>query len=266
VLKEIRGRLELLLGVGWTISASTVGQARCPAANRRIRLSTQIGSGLMGMRNPRWPSISLPEDNVKMIATLDSARYRQYHDRRQAADTIRAADHPSRWARTGVTVARRGAGHADQVLACKASPMQFPSGKGDCDARAAPEENGKTLTVRGARADNSKRWMCRSRRHAGGGDRRIRPGKSSLVSEILWALWKRLVDTRRCRASTTRSTGSSTCTRSSTSISRRSDATADPIPRHVGFTTPSVPFTQAPLSLERAYKAAIQFQRQRWPV
>ncbi len=34
VLKEIRGRLELLLGIGSTTSTSTVARARFPAASR----------------------------------------------------------------------------------------------------------------------------------------------------------------------------------------------------------------------------------------
>src|SRR4029079_17790347 len=65
--------------------------------SQRIRLSTQIGSGLMGMLYVLdEPSIGLhPKDNVKMIGTLESLRdignpvVVGEHD----ADTIRAADH-----------------------------------------------------------------------------------------------------------------------------------------------------------------------------
>src|SRR5581483_8884591 len=65
--------------------------------SQRIRLSSQIGSGLMGMLYVLdEPSIGLhPKDNVKMIETLKRLRdlgntvIVVEHD----ADTIRAADH-----------------------------------------------------------------------------------------------------------------------------------------------------------------------------
>src|SRR5262249_58391606 len=65
--------------------------------SQRIRLSTQMGSGLMGMLYVLdEPSIGLhPKDNVKMIGTLERLRdigntvVVVEHDE----DTIRAADH-----------------------------------------------------------------------------------------------------------------------------------------------------------------------------
>ena len=98
VLKEIRGRVELLLGIGLDyLSFNRRSGTLSGGESQRIRLSTQIGSGLMGMLYVLdEPSIGLhPKDNVKMIATLESLRdigntvIVVEHDE----DTIRAADH-----------------------------------------------------------------------------------------------------------------------------------------------------------------------------
>ena len=98
VLQEIRGRLELLLGIGLDyLNFNRRSGTLSGGESQRIRLSTQIGSGLMGMLYVLdEPSIGLhPKDNVKMIATLESLRdigntvIVVEHDE----DTIRAADH-----------------------------------------------------------------------------------------------------------------------------------------------------------------------------
>jgi excinuclease ABC subunit A len=98
VLKEIRGRLERLLGIGLDyLSFNRRSGTLSGGESQRIRLSTQIGSGLMGMLYVLdEPSIGLhPKDNVKMIATLERLRdigntvIVVEHDE----DTIRAADH-----------------------------------------------------------------------------------------------------------------------------------------------------------------------------
>ena len=98
VLKEIRGRLELLLGIGLDyLNFNRRSGTLSGGESQRIRLSTQIGSGLMGMLYVLdEPSIGLhPKDNVKMIATLERLRdigntvIVVEHDE----DTIRAADH-----------------------------------------------------------------------------------------------------------------------------------------------------------------------------
>ena len=119
VLKEIRGRLELLLGIGLDyLNFNRRSGTLSGGESQRIRLSTQIGSGLMGMLYVLdEPSIGLhPKDNVKMIATLESLRdigntvIVVEHDE----DTIRAADHivemgPGPGVHGGT---RRRAGHA----------------------------------------------------------------------------------------------------------------------------------------------------------
>ena len=77
MLHEIRGRVELLLGIGLnSLNLNRRLGTLSGGESQRIRLSTQIGSGLMGMLYVLdEPSIGLlPEDNVKMIATLQGLR------------------------------------------------------------------------------------------------------------------------------------------------------------------------------------------------
>ena len=207
VLKEIRGRLELLVGIGFDyLNFNRRSGTLSGGESQRIRLSTQIGSGLMGMLYVLdEPSIGLhPKDNVKMIATLESLRdigntvIVVEHDE----DTIRAADHivemgPGPGVHGGTVVAQ---GTLENLLKCKASPTgQFLSGK---RAIAMPKErrkgNGKAVTVRGARENNLKSvdvafplGKLVAVTGASGS------GKSTLINEVLYkALWKRLVDTR----------------------------------------------------------------------
>ena len=137
VLKEIRGRLELLLGIGLDyLNFNRPSGTLSGGEAQRIRLSTQIGSGLMGMLYVLdEPSIGLhPKDNVKMIRTIESLRdigntvIVVEHDE----DTIRAADHliemgPGAGAHGGRVVVE---GTLQDVLRCKASPTgQFLSGQ-----------------------------------------------------------------------------------------------------------------------------------------
>jgi excinuclease ABC subunit A len=207
VLNEIRGRVELLLGIGLDyLNLNRRSGTLSGGESQRIRLSTQIGSGLMGMLYVLdEPSIGLhPKDNVKMIATLRSLRdvgntvIVVEHDE----DTIRAADHlvemgPGPGVHGGNVVVQ---GALDDLLACKASPTgQFLSGRRSI---ATPKKrrtgNGKALTVRGARENNLQSvdvtfplGLLVAITGASGS------GKSTLVNEVLYkALWKRLVDTR----------------------------------------------------------------------
>ncbi len=207
VLNEIRGRLELLLGIGLDyLNFNRRSATLSGGESQRIRLSTQIGSGLMGMLYVLdEPSIGLhPKDNVKMIATLERLRdigntvIVVEHDE----DTIRAADHVIEMGigagiHGGEVVAQ---GKLKDVLACKASPTgQFLSGK---RAIATPTErrkgNGKSLVIRGARENNLKSVNVEiplgqlvAITGASGS------GKSTLINEILFkALWKKLEDTR----------------------------------------------------------------------
>jgi excinuclease ABC subunit A len=207
VLKEIRGRLELLLGIGLDyLNFNRRSSTLSGGESQRIRLSTQIGSGLMGMLYVLdEPSIGLhPKDNVKMIATIESLRdigntvIVVEHDE----DTIRAADHliemgPGAGVHGGRVVVE---GVLDDVLRCKASPTgQYLSGK---RAIAIPAKrrngSGKALVVRGARENNLKSidvtiplGKLVAITGASGS------GKSTLINDVLYkALWKKLVDTR----------------------------------------------------------------------
>ncbi|MEO7909499.1 MAG: excinuclease ABC subunit UvrA, partial [Roseiflexaceae bacterium] len=98
VIAEIKARLELLLGIGVDyLSLNRKAGTLSGGESQRIRLSNQIGSGLMGMLYVLdEPSIGLhPKDNLKMIRTLQRLRdignsvIVVEHDE----DTIRAADY-----------------------------------------------------------------------------------------------------------------------------------------------------------------------------
>jgi excinuclease ABC subunit A len=207
VLKEIRGRLELLLGIGLDyLNFNRRSGTLSGGESQRIRLSTQIGSGLMGMLYVLdEPSIGLhPKDNVKMIATLERLRdigntvIVVEHDE----DTIRAADHivemgPGPGVHGGAVVVE---GTIDRVLKSRESPTgQFLSGR---RAIATPKQRrkatGKAIVVRGARENNLKSidvtfplGQLIAITGASGS------GKSTLVNDILYkVLWKNLVDTR----------------------------------------------------------------------
>jgi excinuclease ABC subunit A len=207
VLGEVRGRLKLLLGIGLDyLSFNRRAGTLSGGEAQRIRLSTQIGSGLMGMLYVLdEPSIGLhPKDNVKMIATLESLRdigntvIVVEHDE----DTIRSADHivemgPGPGVHGGKVVVQ---GTMDDLLACKASPTgQYLSGKRAIETPMRRRKgNGKALTVRGARENNLQGvdvtfplgTMVAVTGASGS-------GKSTLINDILYkALWKRLVDTR----------------------------------------------------------------------
>jgi excinuclease ABC subunit A len=207
VLKEIRGRLELLLGIGLDyLNFNRRSGTLSGGESQRIRLSTQIGSGLMGMLYVLdEPSIGLhPKDNVKRIATLERLRdigntvIVVEHDE----DTIRAADHivemgPGPGVHGGAVVVQ---GTIDQVLKTKASPTgQFLSGRRSiATPKARRQGSGKAIVVKGARENNLKSIDVRfplgtliAITGASGS------GKSTLVNDILYkVLWKGLVDTR----------------------------------------------------------------------
>jgi excinuclease ABC subunit A len=267
VLREIRGRLELLLGIGLDyLNFNRRSSTLSGGESQRIRLSTQIGSGLMGMLYVLdEPSIGLhPKDNVKMIATLERLRdigntlIVVEHDEA----TIRAADHivemgPGPGVHGGRVVVQ---GTLPDVLKCKTSPTgQFMSG---ARAIAVPARrrtgNGRTLTVRGARENNLKSIdvefpMGRLIAITGASG----SGKSTLVSEILYkALWKRLVDTRTLPGAHDSVEGIEhvhrTVSIDQTAIGRNSRSNPA---TYVGFyDTIRDLFTQAPLSVERDYK------------
>jgi excinuclease ABC subunit A len=268
VLGEVRGRLQLLLGIGLDyLSFNRRSGTLSGGEAQRIRLSTQIGSGLMGMLYVLdEPSIGLhPKDNVKMIATLESLRdigntvIVVEHDE----DTIRAADHivemgPGPGVRGGEVVVQ---GSIDDILACKGSPTgQFLSGRRRIETpKQRRTGNGKVLTIRGARENNLKNidvtfplGVLVAVTGASGS------GKSTLINEILFkALWKRLVDTRTLPGEHDGVDGIE-------HVHKVVNIDQSPIGRnsrsnpatYIGFYDNIRDlFTQAPLSVERGYKA-----------
>ncbi|MEP6622720.1 MAG: ATP-binding cassette domain-containing protein, partial [bacterium] len=200
-----------------------------------------------------------------MIATLESLRdigntvIVVEHD----DDTIRAADHivemgPGPGVHGGEVVVQ---GTLANVLACKASPTgQFLSGKRSI---AMPKQRrkgtGQSLVVRGARENNLKNITVAfplgqliAITGASGS------GKSTLVNDILYkALWKRLVDTRTLPGAHDRVDGME-------HVRKIVNIDQSPIGRnsrsnpatYIGFYDNIRDlFTQAPLSVERGYKA-----------
>ena len=267
ILKEIRGRLALLLGIGLDyLNFNRRSGTLSGGESQRIRLSTQIGSGLMGMLYVLdEPSIGLhPKDNVKMIATLERLRdigntlVVVEHDE----DTIRAADHlvemgPGPGVHGGRVVVQ---GTLDDLLACKASPTgQFLSGRRSIPAPAKRRSgNGKALVIRGARENNLKSievtlplGVLIAITGASGS------GKSTLINEVLYkALWKRLVDTRTLPGEHDRVDGMEHVHKvvniDQSAIGRNSRSNPA---TYVGFYDEIRDlFTQAPLSIDREYR------------
>jgi excinuclease ABC subunit A len=267
ILKEIRGRLDLLLGIGLDyLNFNRRSGTLSGGESQRIRLSTQIGSGLMGMLYVLdEPSIGLhPKDNTKMIATIESLRdigntvIVVEHDE----DTIRAADHlvemgPGPGVHGGEVVVQ---GTLKDVLACKASPTgQFLSGKRTIPTpKQRRNGNSRALVVRGARENNLKNvdvtvplGKLVAITGASGS------GKSTLINEILYkALWKKLEDTRTLP-------GDHDAVEGVEHVHKVVNIDQSPIGRnsrsnpatYVGFyDTIRDLFTQAPLSVERDYK------------
>jgi len=197
ILKEVTTRLELLIAIGLDyLSLNRRSATLSGGESQRIRLSSQIGSGLMGMLYVLdEPSIGLhPKDNVKMIETLKRLRdlgntvIVVEHD----ADTIRAADHvielgPGPGVHGGKIVVD---GPLKKILKDSNSLTgSYLSGK---RAIAIPSQRrpangqGRILTVRGARQNNLKnvnveipleQFVCVT--GASGS------GKSSLIHEIV---------------------------------------------------------------------------------
>ena len=196
VIKELTTRISLLLGIGLDyLNLNRRSATLSGGESQRIRLSTQIGSGLMGMLYVLdEPSIGLhPKDNVKMIETLRKLRdigntvIVVEHDE----STIRSADHvielgPGPGIHGGHVVVQ---GELETVLDCSESLTGlYMSGRREIPL---PEQrrdlNGTFLSITGAKENNLRSidvdiplgvFICIT--GASGS------GKSTLVNEILY--------------------------------------------------------------------------------
>ncbi|HEX2951061.1 MAG TPA: excinuclease ABC subunit UvrA, partial [Armatimonadota bacterium] len=165
VVKEIRTRIGFLLNVG--LGYLTLDRAACTLSGgeaQRIRLATQIGSGLMGVLYILdEPSIGLHQrDNDKLIETLVKLRdvgntiIVVEHDEH----TMRAADFlvdigPGAGEHGGRVVA---AGTPEDVMACEESATgQFLSGKRHIEVPSRRRKpSNRFLEIRGACEHNLK--------------------------------------------------------------------------------------------------------------
>ena len=196
VIRELVERINLLLGIGLDyLNLNRRAATLSGGESQRIRLSTQIGSGLMGMLYVLdEPSIGLhPKDNEKMIETLRKLRdigntvIVVEHDE----STIRAADYiielgPGPGVHGGKVVVQ---GALETILACPDSLTGlYMSGRREIPIPQQRRElNGKFLSVTGARENNLRNldvdiplgvFICVT--GASGS------GKSTLVNEILY--------------------------------------------------------------------------------
>lgn len=165
ILKEIRARLQFLVDVG--LDYLTLGRSATSLSGgeaQRIRLATQIGSGLMGVLYILdEPSIGLHQrDNERLIKTL--VRLRNLgntllvveHDE----DTMRASDHiidigPGAGEHGGHVVATGT--YADIVANTNSLTGDYLSRRKHIPVPAVRRVgNGKSLLVKGARENNLK--------------------------------------------------------------------------------------------------------------
>lgn len=207
VLKEINARLTFLINVGLDYltlsrSASTLSGGEA----QRIRLATQIGSGLVGVLYILdEPSIGLHQrDNARLINTLKNLRdlgntlIVVEHDE----DTIRSADYivdigPYAGVHGGEVVA---SGTLDEIMKSKTSlTAKYLTGELKIEVpNSRRSGNGQFLTVVGARQNNLKNITVKfplgefvAVTGVSGS------GKSSLVNEILYpALSNRLMGSK----------------------------------------------------------------------
>ena len=206
ILKEVKARLHFLLDVGLDYLALYRPTGTLSGGEaQRIRLATQIGSGLVGVAYILdEPSIGLHQrDNDKLIATLKKLRdlgntlIVVEHDE----DTMLAADHivdigPGAGEHGGEVIAQ---GTAQQIMKCKKSITgAYLSGRIKIPVPEVRREAAGWITVKGARENNLKNidvsfplgiMTCVTGVSGS--------GKSSLVNEILY---KRLAhDLNRAR-------------------------------------------------------------------
>ncbi|CQR51214.1 MULTISPECIES: excinuclease ABC subunit UvrA [Haloferax] len=162
ILKEIRARLGFMTEVGLEyLTLDREAATLSGGESQRIRLATQVGSGLVGVLYVLdEPSIGLHQrDNDKLLNTLEGLRdlgntlIVVEHDE----ETMRRADEiidmgPGPGKRGGEVVAQ---GDFDDIVAADDSiTADYLSGRKDIDVPDARREGDGELVVRGARQHN----------------------------------------------------------------------------------------------------------------
>ena len=209
ILKEIRSRLHFLIDVGLDYLCLSRGTSTLSGGEaQRIRLATQIGSGLVGVAYILdEPSIGLHQrDNDKLIAALKNLRdlgntlIVVEHDE----DTMRAADHiidigPGAGANGGYVVAE---GTAEDIMKCENSITgDYLSGRKKIEVPDVRRKPTGWLTVKNAYENNLKHidvdiplgiMTCVTGVSGS--------GKSSPVNEILYKKLARRLNKSRIKA------------------------------------------------------------------
>ena len=196
VLKEIDGRLKFLMGIGLDyVTMDRTAQTLSGGEAQRVRLATQIGSGLTGVLYVcDEPTVGLhPHDDQRLINTLSRLR--------DMGNTVLVVEHDEAMMRAADFIADLGprAGeHGGQVVAVgtveeienseESLTGQYLSGRKQVPVPETRREgNGLSLTVTGARENNLRgidvefplgRLVCITGVSGS--------GKSSLVYEILY--------------------------------------------------------------------------------
>ncbi|MCM1273033.1 MAG: excinuclease ABC subunit UvrA [Clostridium sp.] len=209
IIKEIRGRLSFLMNVGLDYLTLARGTASLSGGEaQRIRLATQIGSGLVGVAYILdEPSIGLHQrDNDKLIKTLERLRdlgntlLVVEHDE----DTMYAADHiidigPGAGRNGGEIVCE---GTVEDIKKCQQSITgAYLSGKLKIPVPAERKQPTGFIEVKGARQNNLKNidvkfplgvMTCVTGVSGS--------GKSSLVNEILYKRLARELNRAKIKA------------------------------------------------------------------
>lgn len=207
IIKEIKARIKFLMDVGLDYLTLSRGTSTLSGGEaQRIRLATQVGSGLVGVAYILdEPSIGLHQrDNDKLLNTLKYLRdlgntlIVVEHDE----DTMFAADHivdigPGAGTHGGKVVAQ---GTAEDIMNCPESVTgAYLSHRIEIPVPATRREPKGWLTVRGAAENNLKGidvsfpvGVLTCVTGVSGS------GKSSLVNEILYKDLERKLNRARC--------------------------------------------------------------------
>ena len=207
ILKEIKGRVGFLKEVGLDYLSLTRGTASLSGGEaQRIRLATQIGSGLVGVAYILdEPSIGLHQrDNDRLLGALKNLKdlgntlVVVEHDE----DTMRAADYivdigPRAGVHGGEVVA---AGTAEDIMKCKESLTgAYLSGRIKIPVPTERKQPTGFITIKGARENNLKNidvdiplGVVTCITGVSGS------GKSSLTNEILYKHLAKSLNRARC--------------------------------------------------------------------